>query len=178
MKRVVLMVVLLMSIAGADTIYFKPGDVLENCRIVEKDKNIITVEYNQSGILVRSQFSLWIIDRIEPGEFDLSKISTKGKGLQVYEATKSKLNYKMLPVSIFYFVCAHSYYISWQDQNDLISKTEDLKSVIAKNYIRDRDRYAVYFFSLLVAGVMNTAMLFEKVEVQPTESGVQVSYKF
>jgi len=166
MKRMLMIIVLLMSIAGADTLYFKNGDVLKNCREVRRAGGYVTVEYLHAGKLIRNNFNLSSIDRIEPGKFDPGVAATQKLNFSISkksEMSELKINYKMLPVSVIAFT------LSFREFNT-IDKYEikgDLKEECQK-----------YGTIYLIAGIVNTIMAFETVELQPTESGAQLSYKF
>ena len=170
MKRMLMIVVLLMSIAGADTLYFKNGDVLKNCREVKRTETYLTVEYVQSGVLIKNHFNFSSIDRLEPGKFDAGENSITKSAFQIYQKSEKelskpelKLNYKMLPVSVIAFT------LSFREFNTIE------KYKITGKLKKECQNYGTIY---LITGIANMVMAFETVEFTPTGSGVNLSYKF
>lgn len=198
MKRMLMIIALLMSIAGADTLYFKNGDVLKNCREIKRTETYLTVEYVQSGVLIQNHFNISSLDRIEPGEFKTGKESIEESRFYLYhgpempEMSDVKLNYKMLPVSLIALVLGNDNYKHIKDIDDSIDMTRQQIQGLGEEDNIFKDMYeesirkledqkkeyktkATIFFSI---AIVNTIFAFEKVEIQPSDSGVQLSYKF
>ena len=161
---IALVVFLIGNVSRADNIYFRNGAVLKNCVVRDTVDNTITV-LTTTGTRT---FPLTSIDRIEPQPLDSSMPSSVVTGLEAsgvdddLQPVKPDLRPQrlyLLPVSAIAFTLA---YTNW----DTYGRTSgDTKT-----------KCAVYGSIYLAAGILNTVLALERVDLQLSPVSVGFSY--
>lgn len=207
MKKILIGLLILISMALGDTVHFKNGLILENCREIKRDNTKIYVEYVSAGKIISGNIFIATVDHIDSAVFDPGKESKRynsaGEDVtpmvlikpdvapEIQKPANLKLNYKMLPLSIATLIIGVDYL---QSANDL--KSEISRYRVAGEAIKEiggdyqfymgmieilearQERIKTKGMILLGVSALNMIFAFEKIEVKPTDTGLNLSYRF
>lgn len=180
MKRFVAALLFSISIAHADEIYLKTGFILKNVSIVEKTSDgFVRFRTKNDQQRVRQSDILFIREAefnpnmpMETGKFDPSQMpDSLSQQLPVVAGAAGTVivthpNLKLLPLSIVAFG------LSW----DYFTQASDLADIPGAE--SDKTRKTILGVAFLAAGIANTAISLQTVEVKASPSSIAIAYKF
>jgi len=183
MKKYLIIISVLFTYLSADTIHFKNGDVLTNCKILWQNDTQVSVQYVYLGKEISNKFNFSIIDNIETNEYNPHKESDQNIKISSLEnistssnsSSKINMNYKMLPLSFVSILLGIDYSDNAKDIKKTIKAYKD-QNIDTNDLEEKRDKYmtrSILFFSV---GLINTLFAFENIDIENDQDGVKISY--
>lgn len=173
----------------ADDIYLKSGFVIKNVKVI--DSTLSKVNIIKDG--KPSTISLDIIDNIFIGEYDSTQ-AAKYEWIrqdEIIEPFKKKEstanvfakkqyeypNMNLLPLSIVCFALGWDFLASAKDYSDAIEELNKY-NIINTELKSDKNRKTIVGVLLVSAGIANTIISFQSVEVKVSLNSVTLNYNF
>lgn len=170
------------SIAFADDVYLRNGQVIKNCSVIDTVDTQIIIQTTQRELalpvaniatIVKSPFDPYKQTEVKKiSKFPDSAFSTKSN-----EDQYTYPNAKLLPVTLIAFVL---FWDSFAEVSDLNGQIDDRKklNVDTSELESRRNRKALMGVVFVDAGLLNTAIALKRVKVVAGSNSLGLSYSF
>jgi len=175
MIRYTLIILLVATMAMADNIYLKNGNVLMNVKILKQTDEWIYIESTKGKARINNSMILKIISI--PFNPDVKSEVIEASPLLKQSSNTKYPNLKLLPISVIAFALAWDYGSQINDISKSIKSAKE--NGWPYNYLESqRTRKRILFVGFIAAGIANAIISFQSVEVSATSNKISLTYRF